>query len=180
MKLILQQSSRLHLSFSLDRSAVICLETLAYCWIFAVVKACLWFNLKDSLPLPLLPFIHLSTIPLTLCEWIPMQVTPFPTEWVPWHWSFPGNLSKLLHLGLHTCTVSNIKPVGNFSPGLHSDRFEATSSVMLLLVFLPMCSYGASSWSVSGLPSLQISGWGCVSFLMSYRKSVSNSYMAPN
>lgn len=146
MKLILQKFSKLHFSFSLDRSAVICLETLAYCWISAVEKACLWFNPK-RFPSPSSLAIYSpqhKIITLTLCEWIPMQVTPFPTEWVPWHWSCPGNLSKLLHLGLHTFTMSNIaiKPVVSFSPGLHSDRFEATSSVMLLLVFLPMCSYG--------------------------------------
>lgn len=47
-------------------------------------------------------------------------------------------------LDFHTFTMSNIamKAVVSFSPGLHSDRFEATGSVMLLLVFLPMRLYG--------------------------------------
>lgn len=83
-------------------------------------------------------------ITLTLCELIPMKITPFPAERVAWHCSFPGNLSKLLYLGLRTVTTCNIviKLVVDFSTGLHTDRFEATSYVKPFLVFLPMHLYG--------------------------------------
>lgn len=75
-----------------------------------------------------------------MCELIPVKITPFPAERLPWCCSCPGNTSELLHLGLCTFTTSNIaiNLVVDFSTGLHTDRFEAAISVNPFLVFLPM------------------------------------------
>lgn len=77
-------------------------------------------------------------ISLTLCELIPVKGTPVPAERAACHCSFPGNLSKLLDLGLHTVTMcaTAIKLVLDFCPGLHIDSFEATGSAKPFLVFV--------------------------------------------
>lgn len=84
-------------------------------------------------------------ISLTLCELIPMKGTLFPAERAACHCSFPGNLAKLLDLGLHTFTMCDtvIKLVVDFCPGLHIDRFEATGSAKPFLVFV--WPHGATS-----------------------------------
>lgn len=119
------------------------LDTLVCCWISVAERACLQFNLKDF-PLSLVYSSEHKIITLTLWELIPMKITPFPAERVTRHCSFPGNLSKLLHLFLHTFTTSTIaiKLVVDFSTGFHTNRFEATISVKPFLVFLDMHLYG--------------------------------------
>lgn len=83
-----------------------------------------------------------------------MKITPFPAESVTWHCSFPGNLSKLLRLGLHTFAMCNIaiKLVVDFSTGSHTDRFEATSSEKPFFFGFFTRAFawprGASSWNV--------------------------------
>lgn len=126
------------------------LKTLLCCWISVVEKACLWFNPKDS--------------PHNLFIWA--QNYYFDIVWADFHedsslpcresglaCSFPGNLSKLLHLGLCTFTTCNIaiKLVADFSTGHHTDRFEATSSLKPFLVFFThafIWPHGASFWNV--------------------------------
>lgn len=141
LELILQKSSKLRFSFFLDRSAATGLETLV-CWIAVVEKASLQFNLKD--PHPPCLFICAQNDYFDIVWADSREDNGPPCRERPGAGASPGNPPKPLHLGLHTFPVCNIaiKLVVDFSPSLHTDRLEGTSSVKLFLVFLPMHLHG--------------------------------------